>query len=318
MNLNPNIILSFTAGLLSFLSPCVFPLIPSYISFLSGVSLKDLIKGRYKRSSVFFHTLAFVIGFLLVFSIIGILIFGTFFSLHNQLGFLDIIAGVIVIVFGLNFIFNFLKILNIERRFEIKHKTTGFLGSLLVGMAFGAGWTPCIGPLLQSIFLLTAATETTLFGLLNMLFFSLGLGLPFLLISIFFPFILERLNRFKKLLPLIRMVSGIFLVGMGLFILSGRIATINFYLMMLAGSLKKWKTASALTFNLTGAFIFFGLSFLILIPFLKRSLKNREEKKLQISMPVICFSIVFLLLGILQLFGVFNFLDVIASWLSSN
>jgi cytochrome c-type biogenesis protein len=315
MIINTNILLSFTAGVLAFLSPCVLPLIPSYITFIGGVTINDLNKSRYKRRSVVFKTIAFVVGFLLVFSIIGLIIFGTFLSLNNQLGFLDIIAGFIVIILGLNFIFNFLKILNIEKRFEFKNRPTSIIGALIVGMAFGAGWTPCIGPLLQGIFLLTASTETTFLGVANLIAFSLGLGLPFIIMSLFFPFVVEKLNKLKKYLPVIRIISGIFLVGIGLLILSGRIQKITFFFAVAANILRVWNQVFPLLVQLAGGLFLLGIAFLILIPFLRRSLKNNSARELQISKVVIGFSMLFTIMGFAHFFGFFNLAEFFAGWL---
>jgi len=315
MIVNTNILLSFAAGILAFLSPCVLPLIPSYITFIGGVTINDLRQARYKRSIVFFRTVAFVAGFLLLFSIVGLVIFGTFFSLNNQLGFLDIIAGLIVIILGLNFIFNFFKILNIEKRFEVKNRPTSFIGAFVVGMAFGAGWTPCIGPLLQGIFLLTASTETTLQGVVNLVAFSLGLGLPFLLMSLFFPFVIEKLNKLKKYLPAIRIMSGIFLVGIGLLILSGRIQAITFSFTVAANNLRAWNQSSPVLVQLLGGLFLLSIAFAVLIPFIKRSLKSNSVHELQISRFIIGFSVLFTLLGFSHIFGLFNLAEFFAGWL---
>jgi cytochrome c-type biogenesis protein len=316
MNLNPHILLSFAAGLLAFLSPCVLPLIPAYITFIGGVSIQDLRLSRYKRANVFLRTVAFVAGFLLLFSIVGLVIFGTFYSLNGGLGFLDIAAGLIVIILGLNFIFNFLKILNMEKRFELKNRPTSFIGAFIVGMAFGAGWTPCIGPLLQGIFLLTAVTEHTFSGVVNLVFFSLGLGLPFLLLSLFFPYLMEKLNKLKKYLPLIRIVSGIFLVGIGLLILSGRIAAITFSLALAAETLRTWSISSPLAVHLGGAGLLFGMAFIILVPFISKSLKNKQAAVMPVSRVTIVCSVVLVLLGFLHMAAVFNLAEIIAGWLS--
>jgi cytochrome c-type biogenesis protein len=315
MIVNTNILLSFTAGLLAFLSPCVLPLIPSYLTFIGGVTVNDLKTARYKRNTVFLRTLAFVVGFLLLFSIIGLIIFGTFVSLNNQLGFLDIVAGSIVIILGLNFIFNFLKILNLEKRFELKNRPTSIAGAFLVGMAFGAGWTPCIGPLLQGIFLLTASTETSFYGAVNLIAFSLGLGLPFIAMSLFFPFIVERLERIKKYLPAVRVISGIFLVGIGLLILSGRIQTITFTFAQAAIGLRTWNMAAPVPVRLGGGLLFMATAFVILIPFIKRSIRNGTEKKLQISKITIGFSVFFTLMALAHILGIFNLADFFAGWL---
>jgi cytochrome c-type biogenesis protein len=315
MSLNPNIVVSFAAGLLAFLSPCVLPLIPAYITYIGGVSIQDLRLARYKRGRVFLRTAAFVGGFLLLFSVVGLVVFGTFYSLGGGLGFIDIIAGLVVIILGLNFIFNFLKILNLEKRFELKNRPEGVIGAFIVGMAFGAGWTPCIGPLLQGVFLLTLSRENTLLGVVNLVAFSLGMGLPFLLLSLFFPYVIERLSRLKKYLPLIRIISGVFLVGIGLLILSGRVATLSFSLSLSAEVLRTWNTASPLAVRLGGAGLFLVLAFVVLVPFIRKSLKNPARTDLPVSRFTMACAVVLVILGALHLAGVFNLVQVIVGWL---
>jgi len=314
MNINLNIFLSFGAGLLAFLSPCVLPVIPSYLTFISGVTVKDLRQSRYKRRDVFLRTLAFVAGFLLLFSLVGVLVFGTFYSLGGSLQFLDIAAGIIVIVLGMNFIFNFLKILNLEKRLELQHRPTSLVGAFVVGMAFGAGWTPCIGPLLQGIFLLTAATETSFVGVINLVFFSLGLGLPFLAMSLFFPALIGRLNRLKASMRFIRVGSGVFLVGIGLLILSGRIQTLTFSVTQAAISLQAWNSFSPLSVRIWGGLLFLVLAFAVLIPFIIRSVKHMRESAMRISPVTAVISIILLLLALLHLGGVINLATILAAW----
>jgi cytochrome c-type biogenesis protein len=315
MNLNPHIFVSFAAGLLAFLSPCVLPLIPAYITYIGGVSIEDLRLARYKRTQVFVRTAGFVGGFLILFSVVGLLVFGTFYSLGGGLGFIDIIAGSIVIILGLNFIFNFLKVLNLEKRFELKNRPNGFIGAFIVGMAFGAGWTPCIGPLLQGIFLLTLSTENTLLGVVNLVSFSIGLGLPFLLLALFFPFVIEKLGRLKKYLPAIRIISGVFLIGIGFLILSGRVAALSFSMGLSAETLRTWNAASPLAVRLGGAGVFLALAFAVLIPFIKKSLKKPQPSELPVSRFTMACSVTLVILGVLHLAGAFNVAEIIAGWL---
>jgi cytochrome c-type biogenesis protein len=297
MNLNPHIFVSFAAGLLAFLSPCVLPLIPAYITYIGGVSIEDLRLARYKRTQVFVRTAGFVGGFLILFSVVGLLVFGTFYSLGGGLGFIDIIAGLIVIILGLNFIFNFLKVLNLEKRFELKNRPNGFIGAFIVGMAFGA------------------STENTLLGVVNLVSFSIGLGLPFLLLALFFPFVIEKLGRLKKYLPAIRIISGVFLIGIGFLILSGRVAALSFSMGLSAETLRTWNAASPLAVRLGGAGVFLALAFAVLIPFIKKSLKKPQPSELPVSRFTMACSVTLVIIGVLHLAGAFNVAEIIAGWL---
>ncbi|MBA7647529.1 hypothetical protein ES703_55301 [subsurface metagenome] len=197
-------------------------------------------------------------GFSLVFMVLGIVLSATFGLAGNLSTIINIVAGLIVILLGINIIFDFWKVLSIEKRFRLKQKPSGGIGSLLFGMAFGAGWSPCVGPILGSILLL-AGTTGKLWQALALLFvYSAGLGLPFLLTGFFFSAAIEQFEKIKPHLNKIRIVSGMFLVFIGLLILLGRLQRINIFLFSMSAGLQNWESADPL-----GARLVFGLAFLV-------------------------------------------------------
>ncbi|GHV64291.1 hypothetical protein AGMMS49587_16380 [Spirochaetia bacterium] len=165
-----SIFLAFAAGLLSFLSPCVLPIIPSYLCIIGGV-----------RSHLVAGTVSFILGFSAVFIVLSILLSTTLFLLGGISRYITIAAGIIVIILGLNVIFDFLSFLNYEKRFHLNKRPRGIAGTFLAGAAFGAGWTPCVGPILGSILLLAGQSGKTATAALYLAVYSAGLGLPFLL-----------------------------------------------------------------------------------------------------------------------------------------
>lgn len=231
--------LAFGAGLLSFLSPCVLPLLPSFLSIVGGVHLTGENLGgqaqpaqeeaprRKTRHSVVRGTLAFILGFSAVFAALGVLFSGPLLLLSGLGQAIDIGAGIIVIVLGLNILFNFLRFLNYEKRFHAKKRPRGLAGSCLAGAAFGAGWSPCVGPILGSILFLAGQSGSLGKSLAYLAAYSAGLGLPFLGAAFFLEAFIKRLRSLTALLPLIQKVSGIFLVFTGFFILTGRFKTLT-------------------------------------------------------------------------------------------
>jgi cytochrome c-type biogenesis protein len=227
--------LAFGAGLLSFLSPCVFPLIPSYLFFVGGIGLEkagvaeEKPVNRAGKGPVLGKTAFFVLGFSTVFVVTGIVLSGLVVA--SGIKFIDIAAGIIVIILGLNVLFDFLKFLNYEKRLHINRKPAagrgGFAGAFFIGAAFGAGWTPCVGPILGSILLLAGQSGRPGLAAFYLILYSAGLGLPFLAAAFFFDRFLAGAQKIKKHLPLIQKISGILLVCTGLLILSGRFQAIN-------------------------------------------------------------------------------------------
>ena len=210
---------AFAAGLLSFLSPCVLPLVPSYIGFLTGMSLQEMT-GR--RRVALGHALLFVLGFSLVFVLLGASATALGRALNYYQLWLQRIGGVLIIGFGLVCL-GAIKVgfLSQERRVQVEQKPVGYLGSALVGMAFGAGWTPCIGPVLGAILGLAATSQDLTRGMLLLGAYSAGLAVPFLVAAVALDSFLEWFQRFRQYLPWVMRVSGILLVFVGVLMVTG-------------------------------------------------------------------------------------------------
>jgi cytochrome c-type biogenesis protein len=222
------IAISFTAGLLSFLSPCVLPLIPSYLTFITGLSLEDVQKSR---RSALIHSLLFVAGFTLIFLALGASATVLGRVLLTQRDWLNRIGGTIVIVFGLYMLGAFnITAFSRERRLHIADKPVGYLGTLLVGLAFGAGWTPCIGPILGSILIFTSSSADLGRGLVLLLAYSLGLAIPFLLSAIAVERFLGVFGRMKRHMVWITRLSGILMIAVGILLITNYFTILASYL----------------------------------------------------------------------------------------
>ncbi len=221
---------SFSAGLFSFLSPCVLPLLPSYLSFITGLSVADLTTdlGGAARRRVLLHALAFILGFSLIFVALG-----ASFSAVGQL-LLDYrpgirrAGGLLIIVFGL-YIAGLLKIglFGRTRQWRLRDKPAGYLGSLAVGATFAIGWTPCIGPILGAILSLASTTENVERGVALLVAYSTGLGLPFLLSALALGPFLRLFTRYRLLIPVVERVSGALLVVVGVLVLTNYYIYLN-------------------------------------------------------------------------------------------
>ena len=223
------IAVAFAAGLLSFLSPCVLPLVPSYVGFLTGMTLGEL-EGRRRVALV--HALLFVAGFSLVFILLGASATALGRALNYYQVWLQRIGGVLIIGFGLVCLGVFRPAWLVqERRLHLEQKPVGFLGSALVGMAFGAGWTPCIGPVLGAILTLGASTAEVGKGTLLLAVYSLGLGLPFLLAALFTGALLGRLRALGRVGRNLQRGAGGLLVVMGLLMVTGRLEQIAYWML---------------------------------------------------------------------------------------
>jgi cytochrome c-type biogenesis protein len=213
---------AFVGGLLSFLSPCVLPLIPSYITFITGVSLDD---AQRARRAALAHALLFVLGFSLIFIALGAGATALGRVLVAYRGLISRIGGLLVIVFGL-YLSGVLNstMLSRERRVHLADKPAGYLGTVLVGIAFGAGWTPCIGPILGAILTYNLATTDVGRGTALLATYSLGLAVPFVLSAIAVPQFLAAFDRIRPRLLLISRISGGLLVVVGLLMLTNSLA----------------------------------------------------------------------------------------------
>jgi len=213
------LVVAFAAGLLSFLSPCVLPLVPSYVGFLTGMTLPELSD---RRRVALLHALLFVSGFSLVFILLGASATALGSALKYYQVWLQRIGGALIIAFGLVCLGVVrIRALEQERRLQLQDKPVGYLGSALVGMAFAAGWTPCIGPVLGAILSLAATSEGVGRGMLLLGVYSAGLAVPFLLAAAAVEKFLDWFQRFKRYLPWVMRLSGALLVLVGLLMLTG-------------------------------------------------------------------------------------------------
>ena len=228
--MNTTISIAFLAGLISFLSPCVLPLIPGYISYISGTSLEKLIKT--KNNSVTIKTVFFSLGFSLVFISLGSTasILGKFFL--NNSNSLRIAAGLIIIFFSFHLIgiINF-KFMNKDLRIFTNKYSNSFAFPLVVGAAFGFGWTPCIGPILGSILALAAIEENFSKSILLLSFYSLGLAIPFILSGFLMQRFLMFSKDFRKNINLISKIGGIILLVTGVLILTNQLQVLGYYIL---------------------------------------------------------------------------------------
>jgi cytochrome c-type biogenesis protein len=210
---------AFIAGLLTFISPCILPLVPVYISLMSGRAIYKSSSIRFsERLHLFLNSIFFVLGFSIVFIILGLTVTIIGQVLQGYLSIIARIGGVIIIVFGLQYIGLFrISFLNIEKRFNIPaNLKSGYLGSFIIGVVFSFGWVPCVGMILSGILLLASQLETLLQGVLLLGVFSLGLGLPFILTAIFISFFSNFLKKINRHLNVVSIISGIFLIILGI------------------------------------------------------------------------------------------------------
>ena len=224
-----NLLIAFSGGFVSFLSPCVLPLIPGYISYISGQTLDEIIEDK---KLVLLKTIFFSVGFSIVFVSFGITasFIGKF--LINYSNQLRIIAGLIIILFSLQLIglIN-LKILNSEARFFTKNYRNNSIFPVIVGMAFGFGWTPCIGPILGSILALAAIEENIGKGILLLSFYSLGLAIPFIISGVLIDKFLFFSRSFRKYISTVTKVGGAILLLTGIAILTGQLQVLGFFIL---------------------------------------------------------------------------------------
>jgi len=209
------------AGLLSFFSPCILPLIPAYFSFITGLSLDELTENKAEtRRKVILSTLFYVAGFSFIFILFGASasFLGGVASRYSWV--IRYLGGGIIIVFGLHLLWIInIKALNFEKRLHVREKPLHLLGTFVIGMAFGAGWSPCIGPMLGSILIVAGNQNTVLSGILLLAVYSAGLALPFLILSFFIHSILDIMKRATKLINIINKISGILLIVIGLLLI---------------------------------------------------------------------------------------------------
>ena len=218
--MTPSFALAFVAGLLSFLSPCVLPLIPSYVGFLTGLTLEEL---EVRRGTALLHALWFVAGFSLIFIALGATASALGALLLRSQVWIGRIGGVVVILFGL-YLLGVLRpgILLRERKLQLARKPLGYLGSAFVGITFGAAWTPCIGPILGAILTLAAAQASVGHGAFLLTAYSAGLALPFVLTALALDRFLAWFQRFRPYLAWVERIAGALLILLGVLLLTDR------------------------------------------------------------------------------------------------
>ena len=234
---NVSFLIALGAGILSFLSPCVLPLVPSYLSFITGISLNELSREE-KNSKVnkitILHSIMFVLGFSLVFTLLGASASLAGKILLQYQVWIARIGGAFIIFLGIYFTGAInLNFRQREKRFHFKEKPIGYLGSLLVGVVFAAGWTPCIGPILASILLYASTADSLLSGITLLAAYSVGFAIPFLLISLGLGKFLERYKRLKKHMRWVSIIGGLFLIGVGILIMTD-------YFFVLTATFNRW------------------------------------------------------------------------------
>lgn len=226
-----NVLLAMAAGLLSFLSPCVLPLLPSYLCFIAGVSFAELqgtVANPRTRRAILANSLLFILGFSLVFialgagaTLIGQILFESQVVIRR-------VGGAFVILMGL-YVAGWLRIPFLMREWRpgLSHRPAGYLGAVLTGITFAAGWTPCIGPILGSILTLASVTQTASTGILMLAAYSLGLAIPFLLSSLMIDRFLTFFDRFKRFFPIVTRGSGIILIAVGFLLVTDYFASLS-------------------------------------------------------------------------------------------
>ncbi len=220
---------AFFTGVLSFLSPCVLPLVPSYLGFITGMTLDDL-RGGTKRGAILVPALAFVGGFSLVFLAMGAsaTLLGQMLARYQD--WISRIGGILIIVFGLHLL-GVLRIMPFlrERRFQMGSKPVGVTGAVIAGVVFGAGWTPCIGPVLGALLTYASTRATLANGMLLLAFYSLGLAVPFLAAAFMTGRFLTASKRFRRWLPVVEKTSGAILVLAGILLVTGSFTILSAY-----------------------------------------------------------------------------------------
>jgi cytochrome c-type biogenesis protein len=227
---------AFVAGLLSFVSPCVLPLIPAYISFLGGASLGQLTEEGGVDSAtqrrVFYSAFAFVLGFSTIFISLGATAtaLSTLIAQHSLL--LSQIAGTILVIFGLHYMGVFrIGFLNFEKRFHLENKPAGLIGSYILGLAFAFGWTPCVGPILASVLMVAASGDSTSYGISLLTVYAAGLGIPFLIAAFAVKPFMAFISRFKKQMRKIEITISVLLIITGIAIFTGDLAEVANWLL---------------------------------------------------------------------------------------
>ncbi|MCX5679192.1 MAG: sulfite exporter TauE/SafE family protein [Candidatus Omnitrophica bacterium] len=231
MNQSVSYAVAFTAGFLSYLSPCLLPLIPSFIAYISGLSFNDLKYSGSKadvRHKTLIHSILFILGFSIVFIILGLTATVMGKALWQYQKAIRIAGGALIVLFGLS-LMGVLKIdfLMKERRLSIQAKRASYVGSFIVGVTFAVAWTPCAGPILGSILVLAGTKADVVQGAKLLAVYSAGIAVPFFLTALLVSSFLENFSRFKKVLKVINVVGGGFLVIVGMLVMTNYLTAIG-------------------------------------------------------------------------------------------
>ena len=222
--------MAFIGGLISFFSPCILPLIPAYFIFITGYSLNELTEGDPSRlrAKVVGSTVMFVLGFSIVFILLGAAasMLGGLIIRHQDI--LRVVGGVVIIILGLHISGLFrIRFLDVDKRVHLTQKPVHALGTVVVGMAFGAGWSPCVGPILGSILALAAGQGTAGQGALLLAVYSLGLAIPFLVLSFFVHFVLAFVRRGTKVIRYVNITAGALLIIVGILLITNQLRIVG-------------------------------------------------------------------------------------------
>ncbi len=224
--------ISFAAGILSFLSPCVLPIVPAYLAYMAGVTIQDFEAGKIEhKRKILYTSIAFVLGLSTVFILLGAAVSFLGRLILSYQNILETMAGFVIIVFGLNFVglvkFGFGR----EIRFEFRELKGGLIVTYVLGLAFAFGWTPCIGPILGSILAMVLQEGTLAEGISLMTFYAIGMGLPFILVGLFLGNAISVQKKLRHHMGLIEKIMGLLLILTGSLILSGSFSSVSFFLL---------------------------------------------------------------------------------------
>lgn len=233
MNQGLNLLIAFGGGLLAFLSPCFLPLVPAYLIYITGLTFDELKDVRFKT---IVHSLLFILGFTLVFAPLGLAVSALGGILFMFKDLLRIIGGGLIIFLGfyLAGIIRF-GFLDVEKKITLSERPAGYLGTVFVGMVFALGWSPCVGPILASVLLVASQADRAIEGLWLLLAFSLGLGTPLFLLSLATNYSLSLLRKLQSYLPRIHFYTGVFLVIVGVMLVTDYFKVISAWLINITG-----------------------------------------------------------------------------------
>jgi len=308
-----NILIAFSGGLLSFFSPCIVPLVPSYLSYVGGASLDELREIPTVKYRVLFRTVFFVAGFSSVFMVLGALFSGSAMLFSDAGVIINLAAGAVVIILGIHMIVPFSRILQFEHRMPFPGKPRSYGGSMLVGMAFGAGWTPCIGPILAGILFLAGSSAAPARGVVYLAAYSIGLGMPFIGAALFFDPVLRRLRQLNRQFAKMKVAGGAFLIAIGLLIALGRFQYLNIVLAQTGIALGRWHIANPIASRA----LFTAVTVLIgILPLIPRSVRTvRTGQGRYLSVIGVIWAALWLLLAALQLTGIVQIAALLQSYL---